>query len=79
VSDGREPAAPQAARAAGPGTGTVCRRCVQRVAVTGDPEWGRAVHVATGSELGANGHLVAPIDAAVMFSMVPGVTRAGAR
>ena len=72
-------AAPQAARVPGPASGTVCRRCAQRVAVTGDREWGRAVHVGTGEERGPNGHLVAPIDAAVMFSRVPEVTGAGAR
>jgi hypothetical protein len=79
VSGGTGPAAPQAAGAADLASGTVCRRCFQRVAVEGDPEWGRAVHAATGSELGPDGHLVAPVDAAVVFCRVPGSVRAGAR
>ena len=48
-------------------SGTVCRRCVVRVAVYGDPVHGRAAHADTGRERGLDGHIVAPIDAAVMF------------
>jgi hypothetical protein len=40
-----------------------CRRCVQPVKITGDPQWGRAVHTVTSKETGPDGHLVAPIDA----------------
>lgn len=72
-------AAPQAARLAGLASGTVCRLCGQRVAVEGDPEWGRAVHAGTGGELGRDGHLVAPIDAAVMAGRALGAGIAGAR
>lgn len=41
-----------------------CRRCGKRVTVTGDdPQLGKAVHTATGSETGApDGHLAAPMD-----------------
>lgn len=61
-------AAPQAARAAGPASGTVCRRCAERVTVTRDPELGRAVHASTGEERGPDGHIAASIDAAVVFA-----------
>jgi len=40
-----------------------CRQCGKRVTISGgDPEISRAIHAATGRELGADGHLVAPID-----------------
>jgi hypothetical protein len=45
---------------------TVCRSCVQAVTVTGDREWGGAVHTATRRELGSDGHLVAPIGAGLV-------------
>ena len=38
-----------------------CRRCGQPVTVTGVSPMGRAVHSGTGGELGADGHLAAPI------------------
>jgi hypothetical protein len=70
-------AAPQAAMAAERATGQVCRRCVGGVTVKGDPEWGPAVHAATGRERGADGHLVAPIDASIV--QADAVIGAGAR
>lgn len=39
-----------------------CRRCGQPIRLTGEQWIGRAVHTATGSETGQDGHLVAPID-----------------
>lgn len=40
-----------------------CRRCGKQVTISGsEPEISKAVHAATGLELGADGHLVAPID-----------------
>jgi hypothetical protein len=38
-----------------------CRRCGLPVTVTGGSPMGRAVHSGTGEELGADGHLAAPI------------------
>jgi len=39
-----------------------CRWCREPVTVTGEPHLGKAVHTATGKELGPGGHLAAPID-----------------
>jgi hypothetical protein len=46
-----------------PRAGRVCRWCREPVTVQGDPQWGKPVHTATGKEIGAGGHLAAPIDA----------------
>jgi hypothetical protein len=74
-------AAPQAAKAADrviPRCAAhMCRKCTQAVTVTGDPEWGPAVHTATDDEFGADGHLVAPIDADIARAVM--ARRAGAR
>ena len=42
--------------------GRVCRKCREPVTVQGDPQWGKAVHTATGKETGPGGHVAAPID-----------------
>jgi hypothetical protein len=54
-----------------------CRRCVEAVAVTGDLEWGKAVHAVTRDEFGADGHLVAPIDTALVKTAL--ARKAGSR
>jgi hypothetical protein len=54
-----------------------CRRCAEAVAVTGDAEWGKAVHTATRDEIGADGHLVAPIDTALVKTAL--ARKAGSR
>jgi hypothetical protein len=46
-----------------PRAARVCRRCREPVTVQGDPQWGKAVHTATGKETGPGGHVAAPIDA----------------
>jgi hypothetical protein len=48
----------------------VCRRCRESVTVQGDPQWGRAVHTATGSETGSGGHVAAPIDTDLMRAAI---------
>lgn len=48
------------------GATVVCLTCMQPVFIQGDSMWGRAVHMHTGQELGADGHLVAPIGADVV-------------
>jgi hypothetical protein len=53
-----------------------CRKCRQPMTATGDPEWGLAVHTATGEELGGDGHLPAPIEAE--FLRTTAVLRTGA-
>ena len=78
MSDGTASAAPQAARRADLASGTVCLRCVQRVVVEGDPEWGPAFHADTGKERGQDGHLVAPIEA-VIARAIEVARRAGER
>jgi len=45
-----------------PRAGRVCRKCREPVTVQGDPQWGKAVHTATGKETGPGGHVAAPID-----------------
>lgn len=50
-----------------------CRRCGVPVTVTGVSPMGRAVHSGTGEELGADGHLTAPI------SVDPAVSAAAGR
>ena len=55
----------------------VCRACVQAVTIYGDPKWGKAVHAHTDRELGADGHLVAPIDADIVRAAT--ARKAGAR
>jgi hypothetical protein len=47
------------------------------VAVTGDAEWGKAVHTATRDEIGADGHMVAPIDTALVKTAL--ARKAGSR
>jgi hypothetical protein len=47
------------------GTGLQCSKCDEPVRLEGDavlPELRKAVHAATGSETGDDGHLAAPID-----------------
>jgi hypothetical protein len=53
-----------------------CRKCLQPMTVIGDPEWGLAVHTATGEELGDDAHLPAPIEAD--FLRATAALRAGA-
>ena len=55
----------------------VCHTCVQAVTIHGDPKWGKAVHTRTEQELGADGHLVAPIDADIVRAAM--ARKAGAR
>ena len=55
----------------------VCHACVQPVTIHGDPQWGKAVHTPTDRELGADGHLVAPIDADIVRAAL--ARKAGAR
>ena len=42
----------------------VCRVCGGRVTVRGEENIGKAVHDEDGGELGADGHLAAPIELA---------------
>ncbi len=49
-----------------PRAGRVCRVCRKPVTVQGDPQWGKAVHTATGQETGSGGHIAAPIDAGLV-------------
>lgn len=60
-----------------PRAAVVCHTCVQPVIIHGDPRWGKAVHARTDLELGADGHLVAPIDADIVRAAM--ARKAGAR
>jgi hypothetical protein len=61
-----------------PGSGgTKCRKCDDPVRVEGEPFLGRAVHAATGEELGGDGHLAAPIDAGMPYAGMPYIASAG--
>ena len=53
-----------------PSAGRVCRRCREPVTVQGDPQWGKAVHTATGKEIGSGGHVAAPIDADLVWAAI---------
>lgn len=44
------------------GSGLWCRTCALPARVEGEPELGKAVHAATGEELGPDGHPCAPVD-----------------
>src|ERR1700730_12340958 len=55
----------------------VCHTCVQPVTIHGDTKWGKAVNTHTDRELGAAGHLVAPIDADIVRAAM--ARQAGAR
>ena len=50
--------------------GRVCRTCGEPVTVQGDPQWGKAVHIATGQETGAADHIAAPIDAGLVRAAI---------
>jgi hypothetical protein len=55
-----------------------CRRCNQPITVDGDdPEFGKASHTATGSELGPDGHLAAPIAVTLARAMAAASAEGG--
>jgi hypothetical protein len=53
-----------------PRAGRVCRTCREPVTVQGDPQWGKAVHTATGQETGSGGHITAPIDTGLVRAAI---------